>query len=61
MAQATDERTAPSPRLASLREHALQLAQLAAREPDYHRRRQLEQAALSAWAASRTARKAVRS
>lgn len=45
MGQAKEETTV------RLREKAVALAEEAAREPDYHRRRELEQAALQAWKA----------
>jgi len=50
MAEATDE---PTTHRLALQARALALAEQAAREADYHRRRQLEQAALAHWRAAR--------
>jgi len=57
---ATDQSTSHTTTL-TIRERALHLADEAAREPNHHRRRELEQAALRAWHAARRLQKAVRS
>lgn len=56
MAKATDESIRHDRDSTSPRDRALCLASEATREPDYHRRRELEQDASRAWRAVRGAR-----